>query len=703
MGFFRFLKRDRPPTAAAAAAISSEQYFKGKSPVHREGAVDAPVAGLRRPRSSAVTRTNAWEPALAAKDVGSERNISSPDLDARRQPAALAGDQLLPPLKLNALPRSDAGDQVPLPLLPSPPSTRVSFDVGSKLPQSPATSSFPWRTPSISRPMSRKSKRFSTASIGTADAVPAPADKRLLPAPDPVFDNHPAVKPLASSVSPPHSHKRNSSTLGSAQRTNRAFVDVLDAQSVIKHSNLLSRVQATGVRDYGEDVADRNNAGNSFAISTALPYAHLAVPAPPLRPSSSRESTGRMRRSGSIESSRLRPATAISHRDRRAVSDYAISDSASIISQHRLTAFHSSVMPSSPSASPRPNRPWARDLVDASQLELSPRRGQSPSSSVINRVQAWNRDSQEGQSPEQLRGKHTHHRLASRSPRPSTPDKPADARSSPANLVDTITAGFGNIDFRDSFDAELPESLAAPSPQVLRRSYRTGSTTDLLYSPHRGPLAHDDEPEDFGRPHSSMARHWSVSSSTTPTNSSLHSSSAPRPRTSYTENTSIEVPATPDQRMLAALLTRHSSRDATSAYYMQQAQSGALKAPAPYAHDAAPHAGARLDKRSLEQVDSEVYASEENLLFRDNGFGLAGLQLPGLFETIPEIPPDSPPRHLSLASAPSSHYPHAARGRRYQSAIAEEDPDHFADFDYEHDPFPPLPPYGTRRPNRAPR
>ncbi|GJC94341.1 hypothetical protein ColKHC_03167 [Colletotrichum higginsianum] len=38
----------------------------------------------------------------------------------------------------------------------------------------------------------------------------------------------------------------------------RGFIDLLDAQSEIKPSGFQSRVKASGVRDYGEDVADRN-------------------------------------------------------------------------------------------------------------------------------------------------------------------------------------------------------------------------------------------------------------------------------------------------------------------------------------------------------------------------------------------------------------------------------------------------------------
>ncbi|EHK46074.1 uncharacterized protein TrAtP1_013177 [Trichoderma atroviride] len=42
------------------------------------------------------------------------------------------------------------------------------------------------------------------------------------------------------------------------RRRSSAFVDILDAQGDIKPSNFKSRIQASGTRDYGEDVADRN-------------------------------------------------------------------------------------------------------------------------------------------------------------------------------------------------------------------------------------------------------------------------------------------------------------------------------------------------------------------------------------------------------------------------------------------------------------
>ncbi|PHH50677.1 hypothetical protein CFIMG_003414RA [Ceratocystis fimbriata CBS 114723] len=706
MGFFRFLRRDQPSTPASAAAISSEQYFKG----------------------------------LAAKETSNDKAAVGVGHGIKHSNKDTAGDQLLPRLKLNLHQKHDTADEALS--LPSPPSAHLSFDVASRAATSPVASSFLWRTSSISRPMSRKSKRFSAASIANIEKVPPIVNEKMLNETGPVFDNHPAVKPLVGPLSSPvasQNHQRNNSTFSSAQRTSRAFVDILDAQSVIKHSNLLSRVQATGVRDYGEDVADRNNAGNSFAISSIRPSNHLVVPGPGIRPSSSRENRTGRKRSTSMGSSKLRPATAISSRDRRAVSDYTVSDSASVISQHRLTAFHSAQRPSSPSSSPwKTSRPWARDVVDPSQLDMSSQSTRSSSPSMVNRVRAWSQGSHyDYVVSEKLKGKLPRRdagqiSMPSDIPsqsrdfvyRPSTPDNFVELRGASGNLVESITAGFQSIDVRDSFEEELPESSAAPSPQVLRRNRRIEHSPPLGYNAHSAN-GHECDLEESSRSHSSATRHWSVSS-TTPTSSSLHSGSAPRPRTSYTENTSIELSASPDQRILAAILPRHSSRDATSAYYMQQAQSGALKnSPIPphgiltrkssigstYMHENGidlerPSTRSKLDKKNLDQIASEVYATEESLLFRDNGFGPVGLQLPGLFETIPEISSDSPHRRSSMKSIQSSHYSHGstmARTRCHQPVIPETTFEHFADFDYEHDPFPPLPPYPIKMPSRAAR
>ncbi|KAI1420975.1 hypothetical protein F5Y12DRAFT_718993 [Xylaria sp. FL1777] len=48
----------------------------------------------------------------------------------------------------------------------------------------------------------------------------------------------------------------------------KGYVDLLDAQSMIKPSDFYGRVQATGARNYGEDVADRNRAEKNSDLDT---------------------------------------------------------------------------------------------------------------------------------------------------------------------------------------------------------------------------------------------------------------------------------------------------------------------------------------------------------------------------------------------------------------------------------------------------
>lgn len=63
------------------------------------------------------------------------------------------------------------------------------------------------------------------------------------------------------------SHHRRESSIDSFQDGNR-FVDVLDAQGEIRPSNFRSRVAATGAREYGEDVAERNIGENGLNLNS---------------------------------------------------------------------------------------------------------------------------------------------------------------------------------------------------------------------------------------------------------------------------------------------------------------------------------------------------------------------------------------------------------------------------------------------------
>jgi hypothetical protein len=57
----------------------------------------------------------------------------------------------------------------------------------------------------------------------------------------------------------------------------RTFIDLLDAQSEVRPSSFRVRVQATGAKDYGEDVADRNMAINGYGLPS-MTNSHPPLP-----------------------------------------------------------------------------------------------------------------------------------------------------------------------------------------------------------------------------------------------------------------------------------------------------------------------------------------------------------------------------------------------------------------------------------------
>ncbi|KFA49904.1 hypothetical protein S40293_01314 [Stachybotrys chartarum IBT 40293] len=63
-------------------------------------------------------------------------------------------------------------------------------------------------------------------------------------------------------------HDRSHSS--ASKRSSTAFVDILDAHGSLRPLDFRARIQATGARDYGEDVADRNLAVNGVDLSSPI-------------------------------------------------------------------------------------------------------------------------------------------------------------------------------------------------------------------------------------------------------------------------------------------------------------------------------------------------------------------------------------------------------------------------------------------------
>lgn len=76
-----------------------------------------------------------------------------------------------------------------------------------------------------------------------------------------------------ASLASSSAHSRNSSVQSAAEKR---FKDILDAQSEFKPSDFRGRVKASGARDYGEDVADRNLGQNGVDLESPQVQAFYA-------------------------------------------------------------------------------------------------------------------------------------------------------------------------------------------------------------------------------------------------------------------------------------------------------------------------------------------------------------------------------------------------------------------------------------------
>ncbi|SPN98480.1 uncharacterized protein DNG_01525 [Cephalotrichum gorgonifer] len=90
--------------------------------------------------------------------------------------------------------------------------------------------------------------------------APPPAEEAI------AFDPSPVVDPLRPLTS--YGHARHDSARSRGRVGGAAHVDLLDAQSMVKPADFRGRVAASGARDYGEDVADRNIAMNASLASS---------------------------------------------------------------------------------------------------------------------------------------------------------------------------------------------------------------------------------------------------------------------------------------------------------------------------------------------------------------------------------------------------------------------------------------------------
>ncbi|KAJ8131513.1 hypothetical protein O1611_g2111 [Lasiodiplodia mahajangana] len=112
-------------------------------------------------------------------------------------------------------------------------------------------------------PSSQAGETTGTSSLRSQprSGLPAPPKKKYGPykLPSKIATNVQASSLSAKPAPSPGLLSTYSDSIRSGESTRtKGYVDLLDAQSMIKPSDFYGRVQATGARNYGEDVADRN-------------------------------------------------------------------------------------------------------------------------------------------------------------------------------------------------------------------------------------------------------------------------------------------------------------------------------------------------------------------------------------------------------------------------------------------------------------
>ncbi|KAK0715821.1 hypothetical protein B0H67DRAFT_554268 [Lasiosphaeris hirsuta] len=567
---------------------------------------------------------------------------------------------------------------------------------------------------------------------------------------------------------PVHGHSRSNSIRSD---NGKGFKDLLDAQSEIRPADFKTRVKASGARDYGEDVADRNLGENGFDLESPHVqafYAHTSSTPdiltrhdaqssvkvasirtkslnssssypPSLQPPAHVPQVPRAYPSENTSFPKLRVSNETILGRRQSVNTYMPTASVGCGSNQPSIRKSGLRYVSNPrEANPETGKPsW--DLPTLPSLGLgppvvldSPKMARSaalcsprlPRDSVIPAKQKAgapiaqhpiddaisinplpsersfplrpSTHSQRGlvTSPATTvvpRKRHSLHTL-----QPSTsssfanrefvfdPTPLAYPRTKPRHtpkqqVLQEVPAGSHyNMAATDSDTTASPTNPADSSPLPYPRTPFTihealeteASALDLGVNPVRdsnlGDIAELDPPR------TRSMRGWSTSSAT-PTTSDTSSNSFQRPQSRHTANTSVDL--SNDSPSITKMLS-HGSLDSGTAMSPQTAKSSNFN----------------IDDY-LSSDDESVTAGhrpraegEEELLFSDNGYGLSGAQLPGLFDSLTMDGATKPPVPLQRARSSLSLPPiydtdsfGRAGGRRFildTAADSDEDDAH---------------------------
>ncbi|PKS09773.1 hypothetical protein jhhlp_004394 [Lomentospora prolificans] len=582
------------------------------------------------------------------------------------------------------------------------------------------------------------------------------------------FEPNPSVKPPPSRSS----HQRHASLYSSITSTTAGsrggFVDILDAQSDIKPADFRSRVQATGARDYGEDVADRNIALNPTEPLLPPPSTRASsYYAPPttsetpfhlrrlaMSPEVSRSiyhgghqhyaasDADEIERTNTTMSSprptfKVRPASSagfaafpsrggtFAPRDagnvpRPRMVGMLNSSNGGYISDYQPRGRHSRHASGSDSFA-------ATDAASTNSRAASLSRGYQSDSRAMQRPKTSYQASQSselgGYTPNfgrsgimdipgfsedmtiRARRQRSNSRISAvsvatesltqdwpKTARPPSRDSVVSAVPPPIRTmarrlsIASITSDngdhkapsrdpteWGRIDIESSAD---PMMSPAPSPHVRRGDrgrhdidsvYNYERTRSLASLKNRNKL--DEIVETVPMRRSSL-RHSSISS-TTPTTSSMSSNPFGRPHSRHTAQTSIDIPL-----HSPAFTSSHTSLLESGLQTPLTSSAATIVRERSFNMDDYISSEDELDGDSFILPKKAKNPDDESLLFNDFGYGCRGTQLPGLFEAIPEIPYESPPKSASyLRHSFSNPVPlHSSpRHRTYDMEIEDDE------------------------------
>ncbi|KAK2024209.1 hypothetical protein LX32DRAFT_697337 [Colletotrichum zoysiae] len=609
---------------------------------------------------------------------------------------------------------------------------RPSSAPGGDLRNLSPSSTKPLRASSRGSPLSFRKSRLGSLSSTTSAFSPTPkqrSDHSAVP-----FEGDPFQPPTA-----PFSHSRHLSMRSTATAT-RGFVDLLDAQSEIKPSGFQSRVKASGARDYGEDVADRNIGENGVDLTSERVQAFYATNNKRRTQSigtfarakretfvnpGRHESTDNEKRTKSLttstgqvpfrtnifnpESSCCREpimesvAGSVSVKRRQSLGAYIpIAPSSFVpagpLNSHpttfgatspqiaarkhkrrstmggetpldtlsRLSASGGGAAESSSSSKTSQKPPYlikhnyslpvqqrpktsGHSYVESFQVVRPPSRGGSVASSTFS-------------SPTQKKSPSKRHTLFARGTTARHTEWPPNAKLDESSDTRGWVGRVEVESFANSADVASP----APSPHVMRsgrlwleEAEESCESPRSLMLPH-GTSTQEESFEHFpGR--SSSLRQWSMSSAS-PTVSST--SSFQRTHSRHTTTTSVDL-ATKSSLKNDSQTSLHSETGDFPAFC--SALEDAMSSPMDLAN---PGTGFNIDDylSSDDDVDADSFittrkresahfgGNEEELLFSENGYGECGLQLPGLFDSIANIPdpgatsPEHSSKRLSLSN-----------------------------------------------------